>query len=338
MHETERWQSLQDFVSRQLDASDLTLERASSDASFRSYWRVRSGSQTFIVMDAPPSKEDIRPWLHVAGRLERAGLHVPAVRAADPEHGFILMSDLGDTTYLSLLHERSAQALYGEALEALVQMQQNTDTQGMSPYHAQKLQEELSLFPEWFLQRHLGLQLDCGAWERLERVFEQLVQSALEQPRCFVHRDFHSRNLMRTQERNPAIIDFQDAVLGPFTYDLVSLLRDCYVEWPEARIEGWLQSFAQRSTLVRSHGIDATRLQRWFDWMGLQRHLKVLGIFCRLWYRDGKAGYLQDLERVLRYACRVSARYPALQEFSKWLSACAGTRDLALPRDLSAHA
>ena len=328
MLEPDRHAALHQFAAAAL-GRDAAIERASADASFRSYWRVRApGLPSAIAMDAPPGKEDIGPWLEVARRLRAAGVNAPEVLAEDRAQGFVLMSDLGTRLYLPELSDATVELLYRDALDALLAMQTHADASGLPRYDERRLVAEMELFPEWFVRRHLGIELECDEWERVELVFRTLVDSALEQPEAFVHRDYHSRNLLVTGRDNPGVVDFQDAVLGPVTYDLVSLLRDCYIEWPDARVAAW--SEAHRTRLVHAGLVraDAARWSRWFDLMGLQRHLKVLGIFCRLCYRDGKHGYLGDLPLVLRYTLRVAARYPELASFGNWLRARVGERDV----------
>jgi hypothetical protein len=328
----DRLAALCTFAGRLLHADPLAADPASADASFRSYWRVHHAGRSYIVMDAPPGKEDLGPWLDVARRLRAAGLNAPEVLGTDLEQGFVLMSDLGTRTYLPELRADTVDALYGDALQALLRMQSQVDTDGLPAYDHPRLLAELELMPTWFLQRHLGLVPGCAGWDVIEQAFDLLLRSALAQPRVFVHRDWHSRNLLVVDGANPGIVDFQDAVAGPPTYDLVSLLRDCYIVWPRERVLGWAE--AHRLAL-RSAGIldaDAATWKRWFDLMGLQRHVKVLGIFCRLWYRDGKRGYLADLPRVLRYTLDVADEYPELRAFANWLRAAVGARDLAQPR------
>ena len=317
-----------------LDAPALELQPASADASFRSYWRGRSADgRSLIVMDAPPGHEDIRPWLDVDARLCRAGLAAPQVLASDPLLGFIAMQDLGNRTYLPELNPASVDILYADALDALLTMQRDVDAQGLPRYDEPHLVAELELLPRWFLERHLGLHPDCGTWDVLEVAFRQLVNAALAQPVAFVHRDFHSRNLLVLDDGGPGIIDFQDAVLGPQTYDLVSLLRDCYIVWPAARVERWALNYRLRLIDAGLLATDAgpQAFLRSFDLMGLQRHLKVLGIFCRLCYRDGKRGYLADLPRVHAYAVAVARRYPELAALAALLERAAGGRDLTEP-------
>ena len=317
-----------------LDAPALELQPASADASFRSYWRGRRADGTsVIVMDAPPGHEDIRPWLDVDARLRQAGLAAPQVLASDPLQGFIAMQDLGNRTYLPELNAASVDMLYADALDALLRMQRDVDAQGLPRYDEPHLVAEMELLPRWFLERHLGAHLDCGAWDVLEAAFRQLVNAALAQPAAFVHRDFHSRNLLVLDADGPGIIDFQDAVRGPLTYDLVSLLRDCYIVWPQARVERWALDYRLRlidaGLLPAATGPQA--FLRSFDLMGLQRHLKVLGIFCRLWYRDGKRGYLADLPRVYAYTLGVARRYPELAALTALLERAVDGRDLTVP-------
>ncbi len=311
----------------------LTLESASADASFRSYWRTHHAGRSWIVMDSPPAQEDPRPWLEIGARLSAAGLHVPAVHAQDLEQGFLLIEDLGSRLYLPALNDDSVDALYGDAMDALLRMQRDVSVAGMQPYDHAFLQRELEIMPEWFLQRHLGHTPECEEWDVLESAFTLLLHNALEQPRCFVHRDYHSRNLLITADNNPGIIDFQGALHGPITYDLASLLRDCYIVWDRARVEAWVETYRlrlQRAELIAAD-IGCQHFLRWFDLIGLQRHIKVLGIFCRLCYRDGKQGYLDDLPRVYEYVIEVAGRYPELAEFVALLRRCVGGRDLRLP-------
>ena len=320
------------FVQRHLPADVASMAPASADASFRSYWRVRGGTKSWIVMDAPPDKEDIGPWLDVAVRLRAAALNAPEVLATDRENGWVLMSDLGTRTYLPELNTDTAAGLYADACAALLRMQTVADAKGLPDYDRMRLIAEMELVPEWFIQRHLGYALSCEEWDILEAAFTRLVHSAQEQPQRFVHRDFHSRNLMIVPGNNPGIIDFQDAVRGPITYDLVSLLRDCYIEWPAAHVDDWVQSHRQRLVVAGVTNADAAVFKRWFDWMGLQRHLKVLGIFCRLWYRDGKAAYLGNLPLTLHYVLDTTDRYAEFADLGALLRRAIGARDITQPR------
>lgn len=327
-----RLAALRDFAATHLRDPAVAPEPASSDASFRSYWRVRSGGRSFVVMNAPPGKEDVAPWLDVARRLRVAGLNAPEVFATDLDQGFILMSDLGTRTYLPELRDDTVDALYGDALQALLRMQAQVDTDGLPAYDHPRLLAEVELLPTWFLQRHLGRTPACDGWDVIEQAFDLLLRSALAQPRAFVHRDWHSRNLLLVEGANPGIVDFQDAVRGPLTYDLVSLLRDCYVAWPRERVLAWAEGHRLALRAAGLTDADESTWKRWFDLMGIQRHVKVLGIFCRLWYRDGKAGYLGDLPLVLRYTLEVADEYPELRAFADFLRRAVDGRDLRQPR------
>jgi aminoglycoside/choline kinase family phosphotransferase len=326
-----------DFVRQHLPEPDLRIAPASADASFRSYWRVETADSTQILMDAPPDKEPVAPWLDIGGRLLRAGVHAPEIFAVDADAGFVLMEDLGTRTYLPELNDASVDKLYGDALAALANMQARSDTAGLPLYDRAHLITEMELLPEWFLRRHLGFAPSCEEWDVIEAAFTFLVHAALEQPRVFVHRDYHSRNLLVVAANSPGVIDFQDAVAGPVTYDLVSLLRDCYIAWDEAHVEAWLEK--HRVNLRHAGLLDATvdhaQFRRWFDLIGVQRHIKVLGIFCRLWYRDGKAQYLQDLSLVWHYFASVAQRYPELVDFSTLLQRAVAGRDLTVPTGVS---
>jgi aminoglycoside/choline kinase family phosphotransferase len=313
-----------------LGDDSLSLEPASADASFRSYWRARHDGKSWIVMDSPPAREDPRPWLAIGTRLAAAGLHVPEVRAQDLQQGFLLIEDLGARLYLDALDERSAERLYGDAMDALLAMQTRVASADLPPFDHALLVSGLEVMPEWFLSRHLGHTPDCAEWDVLEAAFDVIVRNALAQPRVFVHRDFHSRNLLVTAQNNPGVIDFQGALHGPITYDLASLLRDAYIAWPRARVEAWVESYRQR---LRGAGlidpaVDAARFRRWFDLTGLHRHVRVLGQFYRLWYRDGKPGYLEDVPQVYRYVIEVARSYPELGDFAALLERHVAGRDL----------
>lgn len=333
MMDRKREMALENWCRGVLNDNTIKLAPASSDASFRSYYRLSSRDNTFIVMDAPPDRENIAPWLDIHARLRKANVNAPEMVAIERTLGFILMADLGDDSYLSQLNEQTADTLYRDALNTLYAMQTRVDSAGLETYHYGKLVAEMELFPEWFLQRHLGLQPNCSGWDTIEDAFSILTASALEQPQVFVHRDFHSRNLMRTSFNNPGVIDFQDAVKGPITYDLVSLLRDCYIEWPKERVLAWMQGYRERAVSANLIAHNELRWKRWFDLMGVQRHLKVLGIFCRLWYRDGKAQYLNDLPLVLKYTLDVATANKDLKPFGEWLATITATIDLTAPRD-----
>ncbi len=289
----------------------IDLKPASADASFRQYFRVTNNkdNKTYIVMDAPPEKEDCHPFLLVTDLIRGVGVNAPDVISMDIHQGFLLLDDLGSKPYLDYLDENNADKLYIDAIDALVKMQ---TIDGMLPaYDEQRLQTEMDLFETWYLKRHLGIELDQSLQAKLDSVCKVLIENALEQPQVFVHRDYHSRNLMITDENNPGVIDYQDAVIGPISYDLVSLFKDCYIEWPRERIELWLEQYLARITPAQL--IEKDTLIRWFDLMGVQRHLKVLGIFARLNYRDGKTQYLRDLPLTLKYVLDACQSYDELQ-------------------------
>jgi len=301
----------------------VRVTAASGDASFRRYFRVHlDGGATRILMDAPPPQEDCRAFVHVTAVLAAAGVHVPRIFEADLGRGFLLLSDLGDRLYLDVLDDASADALYGDALDALVRLQARGDAGAVPPYDAARLRAELELFPDWFLRRHLGITLPAPAARVLEGAFERLIAACLEQPAVLVHRDYHSRNLMHVPGANPGVLDYQDAVRGPVTYDLVSLLRDVYLRWPQARVAGWVADWQRRArdAGVLARGSDGERIERWFDLTGVQRHLKVAGIFARLWYRDGKDRYLADLPLALDYLLAASARQRELAPLAALLA------------------
>jgi aminoglycoside/choline kinase family phosphotransferase len=314
---------LQGWLARDLSLRPVRIERASSDASFRRYFRVVCEDCTLIAMDAPPATEDVRPYLRVTELLEPLGIHVPHVYEAHVDQGFVLLEDLGSTQYLAQLGAGGdARRLYGDALQALaeIQLRGAAAAAELSPYDRAPLARELALMPEWFLDRHLALELSGEEREIIVAAFEFLIGEALSQPEVFVHRDYHSRNLMVLGERNPGVIDFQDALRGPIGYDLVSLLKDCYICWPRERVLEWVSGYR---SLLQSRGgrVGGSPAQflRWFDLIGVQRHIKVLGIFARLWYRDGKAGYLRDLPLTLEYVREACRLYPELAELSAFL-------------------
>jgi N-acetylmuramate 1-kinase len=318
---------IHEWLSRDLGMKPERIEPASADASFRRYFRAFNNGATYIVMDAPPGKEDVRPYLKVTRLLETLGAHVPHVHQADTDRGLLLLEDLGGTLYLSRFNAgEDPEHLYGDALRVLadIQVRGRDAAAELPPYDREPLAREVALMPEWFLGRHLSVGLSDVESRMIARTFEFLVVEALAQPTVFVHRDFHSRNLMVVADRNPGIIDFQDALRGPVGYDLVSLLKDCYISWPRERVVRWVSGYR---ALLRSKGdagawlsgADDTEFLRWFDLIGVQRHVKVLGVFARLWYRDGKAGYLRDLPLTLEYVRDTCTRYPELGEFGRFL-------------------
>ena len=317
-----RLQALSDWLRLDLNLELESLHPASSDASFRRYFRAGIGGQHYIVMDAPPVHEDVRPFVKVSGLLQKAGVHAPKIHAQDVEKGFLLLCDFGNRPYLDSLTEETADSLYGDALDSLAKLKRGVDIRscGLPAYDEALLRREMDLCPGWFLEKLLGRKTSPAEQAILDRTWQILVDSALEQPQVCVHRDYHSRNLMITEENNPGVLDFQDAVVGPVTYDLVSLLRDCYIAWPKERVDDWALSYHRR---LLDEGLigetDPQRFLRWFDLMGLQRHIKVLGIFARLYLRDGKPGYLGDLPRVMDYVAEASGRHPELAGFLAYL-------------------
>lgn len=313
MNQDPRLQQLQQWLQQSLGLTDFNLTVASADASFRRYFRVSSAQQTRIAMDAPPDKENCEPFVHVAQLIESCGVQSPHIFEVSRELGFMLLSDLGSTSYLSKLDNNSADHLYHDAINSLIKMQPlctATATQGLPLYDEKLLQFEMSLCRDWYFDKHLQIKLTNNQLEVLQATFNLLTQNALQQPQVFVHRDYHSRNLMITESNNPGVIDFQDAVVGAISYDLVSLLKDCYIAWPRPKVEQLVHYFLQQSPPLA--GTSFEQFIRWFDLMGAQRHIKVLGIFARLNHRDGKPGYLNDIPRVLAYVFDVCERYTEL--------------------------
>lgn len=314
----DRLTQLQQWLDSLAENTYIDLTSASADASFRQYYRVtdKRDNKTYIVMDAPPDKEDCRPFVLVTDLIRGVGVNAPNIISIDLNQGFLLLEDLGDDPYLRHLDESTADGLYLDAIDALIKMQ---SIDGLLPtYNAERLKSEMELFEPWYVNRHLNASLGDSQKEILEQVFELLINNALEQPQVFVHRDYHSRNLMILNENNPGVIDYQDAVTGPITYDLVSLFKDCYIEWPREKVEHWLELYLARIT--PDYFIEKQQLIRWFDFMGVQRHLKVLGIFARLNYRDGKSQYLDDLPLTLKYIADTCHSYPELQSLQQLLS------------------
>lgn len=324
-HRDLRLERLEQWLAGLFGARDFAITTASADASFRRYFRITRAGQSCIAMDAPPDKEDLEPYIRIANMLVEAGVNAPRVMERDLQQGFLLNTDLGNRTYLAEFDAGGdADRLYDDAMLALVQIQANgaQHARELPEYTAAIFRREMALFSEWFVGRHLQITLDEDESNALQKVFDTLTAEALSQPRVFVHRDYHSRNLMvgdgGRYGPNPGILDFQDALLGPVTYDLVSLLRDCYVAWPIERIHGWMGRFRQ---VARAAGVDTGKDEalflRWFDLMGVQRHLKAIGIFARLLHRDGKSGYIKDIPRTLNYVRVVCATYPELLPLQK---------------------
>jgi aminoglycoside/choline kinase family phosphotransferase len=283
------------------------LSPASEDASFRSYLRLETAAESLIVMDAPPAKEPCDQFIAVAQKLRDAGLSAPEIIARNPAEGFLVLTDFGGSDYLSQLSPESEASLYGDALAALLLMQTRIDATDLPPYDAALLNREMDLFHDWFLGKLLGISLDPGQQAIWQSIKQALVDNALAQPQVFVHRDYHSRNLMKLETGNPGILDFQDAVKGPITYDLVSLLRDCYIDWPPIRVDQLALDYYEFAKVNDLVNVKAAQFMRWFNLMGIQRQLKAIGIFSRLKIRDGKAGYLKDIPRTLEYLRQVSA-------------------------------
>ena len=312
-----RAELLSDWIVSTLRTRAFALAPASADASFRRYFRITPeapalGETTLIAMDAPPPQEDCGPFVHVAALLREAGLNAPRVLAQDLGRGFLLLSDLGHRTYLSVLNEGNARALFDDATDALVRWQLATRSGELPPYDEALLRRELELFPAWYVGRHLGMRLASSERAALTRVFDELIADHVSQAQVYVHRDFMPRNLM-VCDVNPGVLDFQDAVVGPISYDVVSLFKDAFVSWPDEAVLDWTIRYwekARRASLPVA--ADFGDFFRAADWMGLQRHLKVLGIFARLTYRDGRRGYIEDTPRFLRYARPVASRYRQL--------------------------
>lgn len=300
--------ALQRWVMGQLGSDSVSLTPASADASFRRYFRTATKAGSVIVMDAPPPQEDCRPFIQVAELLRNAGVHAPEVLAQDLEQGFLLLTDLGKQTYLEILDEQNADEMFSDAIDALCKWQLASRSGILPNYDRALLRRELNLFPEWYVARHLGITLSHHEQATLDDVFRLLEDSALTQPQVFVHRDYMPRNLMLSTP-NPGVLDFQDAVYGPITYDVVSLFRDAFVSWDEQRVAVWCMQYHEQARRAGLPVQDAAEFTRALDWMGLQRHLKVLGIFARINYRDGKPQYLADTPRFLNYVRVIGVRY-----------------------------
>ena len=322
---------LDTWLTTTLADTPYTLTTASADASFRRYFRAHLatpylGHATLIVMDAPPPQEDCAPFVRIADIFAKAGLNVPQVLAQDLSQGFLLLSDLGDDVYLKHLNATSAPKLYQQANAALIQLQLASKPQVLPDYDEALLTREMQLFPDWYIAKHLNVTLDESQQKALKATFDVLNKNILAQPQVYVHRDFHARNLMLTDANNPGVLDFQDAVYGPITYDLVSLLKDAYIEWEEADVIDWLVRYWQEA---RKAGLpvpeDFSTFYRDFEYTGAQRHIKILGIFARLYHRDGKDGYLKDMPLVMRYLRKVCERYIELRPMLRLLEALDGS-------------
>lgn len=315
-----RLDSLERWLRSQFPNEAFALSPASEDASFRRYLRVRFGDgRSYVAMDAPPGKEDCRPYLRVAEEFAGAGVHVPCIHAQDLQQGFLLMEDLGDATYLQKLSSRSASGLYGAATDSLIRIQRASRAGVLPDYDRELLEREMRLFPDWYMARERRAEASPEQRRVLETAFAAILENNLGQPKVFVHRDYHSRNLMAC-EPLPGILDFQDAVYGPITYDLVSLFRDAYISWEEEQVIDWVVRYWEKA---RKAGLpvrtDFAEFYRDFEWMGVQRQIKVVGIFARLCHRDGKARYLEDIPRVLGYLRAACGRYRELGAFARLL-------------------
>lgn len=322
MQVDERQKELQRWLENVLGSGDFSCEPASSDASFRRYFRVVHKAKSYIVMDAPPDKEDCVPFLNIATVLRSSGVQAPTIYHHSLSQGFMVLSDFGLVSYLDVLSDDTGNKLYADATSVLHRLHKiPINTQDLPLYSQAMLSQEVTLFREWFLEGLLNISLTDQEARSLEQNQLMLTASALEQPQVFVHRDYHSRNLMVTDKNNPGVIDFQDAVIGPITYDLVSLYRDCYIAWPDEVVYQWLDAFlADRSDSGINDGFTAQQFYQWFDLMGVQRHMKAIGIFSRLLLRDGKSGYLADIPRTLNYIKQVSMKYPGLEALHKLIN------------------
>ena len=326
---SDRKQQLEAWLKEVLGAQVFTLSVASADASFRRYFRVHLADKTLIAMDAPPPQEDCAPFVKVAKLMLDAGLNVPEVLAQDLKNGFLLLSDLGDDTYLSALNNDTAQKLYGNATDALIKLQLASQPDVLPLYDAALLNREMQLFPDWYVAQHLKIELNAEQQGWLQNTFDLLNKNILSQGQVTVHRDYHSRNLMICKEDsihlNPGILDFQDAVYGAITYDLVSLLKDAYIQWDEEQVIDFAVRYWEKARKLKLPvPQDFSEFYRDFEWMGAQRHIKVLGIFARLSIRDGKDGYIKDMPLVLHYLRKVCERYVELRPMLRLLDALEG--------------
>ena len=319
----QRLQDLQFWAKGLFGNQQLDIRPASADASFRRYFRISAEGRTYIIMDAPPEKENSEPFVRISGYLAELGLNVPRVVESSIQQGFYLLTDLGNRAYLDHLNDNTVDQLYSDAIDAIQIIHEGGQQykNKIPPYDEKLLHTEMGLFTDWYLERHLQKQLNEEQRNLIDKTYSLLSGSALEQPAVFVHRDYHSRNLMLLEKDNPGILDFQDAVWGPVTYDLVSLLRDCYITWPREKVQSWVkQYYVHLSSSSLLQGVTQTDFIRWFDLMGIQRHLKATGIFARLNYRDGKPGYLNDIPRTMGYIFSVASDYKELSAFLKLLN------------------
>lgn len=318
-----RYAQLQDWVNQQLPGKVLQIQSLTGDASFRRYYRVATPRTTYVLADVPPDKETTKPFVDIANALNKLNLPVPEVLAHDEAQGFMLLTDLGDDLLLPSLSKRRVDVLYRQAIDLILDAQTRCqpDTLVLPAYSAELLDQELSYFETWYINKHLGKKLTDDQSVLLQETYKILIDSALEQPMRFVHRDYHSRNLLLVPDNKMIIIDFQDAVFGPITYDIVSLLRDCYISWPRDQVLGWLQQYYDQ--LIGRElmtGVAWSQFVRWFDWMGLQRHLKVMGVFSRLRYRDDKHEHFTHMPRIAKYILDVCGEYTELTPFREFFN------------------
>lgn len=312
----DRTHLLNAWLQRALNAHAYSYGEPIADASSRQYLRIKTALTTYVVMDAPDQAQSLENFIRIANELRQIAIDVPVVHAVERNHGFVLLSDLGERSYFDVLNAGNADSLYRAALDNLIRIQTTAPVTGLPNYDSDLLQREMNMFIDWFLNRHLGIELNSTEQRLFDEAFRFLIDTALAQPRCFVHRDYHSRNLMLSSTASPGVLDFQDAVYGPSSYDVVSLLRDVYTVWSPEKVRAWARHYYR---LAVQHGvlkdIADEQFLRWFDLMGAQRHLKIPGIFSRLYYRDGKPGYLKDIPKALRYLAAVTAQYPELAQF-----------------------
>lgn len=316
MQNDPRLTQLNEWIIEVLGDLEYTLTPVSGDASFRRYFRLNSDLHNYIAVDSPPEKENNTPFITVTHLLETEGLPVPHIYYSSLDFGFFLLSDFGDELLLNSLNGENADALYTQALNAL-NIIRTTSTDNLPDYNEELLLSEMELFRQWYLNKYLDIELDENEHLILDNTFKQLAESAIEQPQVFVHRDFHSRNLMLIGAEYPGIIDYQDAVRGPITYDLVSLLRDCYIDWPQKRVEDWVSKYLEMINNKHLDNDEKLLFLKWFDLMGIQRHLKAIGIFSRLSIRDNKANYLDDIPRTLNYIITIAPNYPETQQLAE---------------------
>ena len=319
MIKDDRLKHLREWIEENFGRIEYSLVPVSGDASFRRYFRFKSDQQQFIAVDSPPEKESNDAFVHVTHLLAAEGLPVPHIHYSTLDFGFFLLEDLGDELLLNILNDDNVDMLYAKALNALTLIQQ-TSADSLPLYDEKLLLQEMELFRDWYLVKHLNFDIDQDEHQILDTTFKTLANSALQQPQVFVHRDFHSRNLMDINGKYPGIIDYQDAVNGPITYDLVSLLRDCYIKWPDEKVTGLaLEFYKNPKSKNILKNIDETTFIKWFDLMGIQRHLKAIGIFSRLNIRDNKPNYLNDIPRTLNYIITIAAKYPETKNLAELL-------------------